>query len=82
MIPISSVSVVSTKKYPTPQKGLVQPGHSPKLNPYPNIQYVIPPNMTSEAFFTKILISFLIDTDPASKRPNPKINKDKNMKYI
>lgn len=66
-----SVSLAVTKKYPQPQKGLLHPGSSPKLSPNPNIQYVRPPNITSTAFLIMMLTSFLVATDPLSRRPNP-----------
>ncbi len=65
-----SVSVESKRKHPTPTNGFV-PSPSPKLNPKPIAQYVIPPNTTSSVFLTMMLISFFGLTAPASSKPNP-----------
>ena len=59
------------RKWPQPQKALFHPGSVPKLSPYPKSQYVKPPKMTSTAFLTIMLTSFLLVTDPLSSRPKP-----------
>ena len=59
------------RKCPQPQKALFHPGSVPKLSPYPKSQYVKPPKMTSTAFLTIMLTSFLLVTDPLSSRPKP-----------
>ena len=67
--PMLSLSA-STKKHPTPVKGLL-PAPAPKLRPNPKAQYVIPPNTTSRVFFIMMLTSFFGLTHPDSSRPNP-----------
>lgn len=59
----------STANEPTAKNGVVK--SFPKLSPNPNNQYVNPPNTTSATFFIIILTSFLRDTHPDSRRPNP-----------
>lgn len=66
-------SAALRKKSPHPQKKFAHDDF-PKDNPYPNIQYVMPPRITSTTFFTMMLVSFFSETQPLSSKPNPMRN--------